>query len=68
MFMKKPKHRIFDYEPRFYDPTKDEREKLKRRMGFARYRKSIGKRHSPIKIVLIILVVLLGYLKLTGIM
>lgn len=66
MFMKKPRHRTFDYTPRFYDLAKDDKEKIKRRLGFTRKAKYQRKKRSPlIWIVLLILIIYL-YLKFGG--
>jgi hypothetical protein len=66
--MKKPNHRKFDYEPRYYDPSKDKDEQLKRRLGFSRRRKSIGKNGGVVKTIVIGIIVLLAYLFLSGIL
>jgi len=58
MLMKKPKHRIFDYEPRFYDPSKDETEKKKKRLSF---KTSHSRRKSKSNIFLIALIILVLY-------
>lgn len=34
-FFKVPKHRVFDYKPRFYDPEKERREQRRRELGLA---------------------------------
>ena len=67
MFMKKPRHRVFDYPPRFYKPEEDEKERKKRRLGFSRQRKFQSKKRNPlIWLVLLILIVYI-YLKLSGV-
>jgi len=66
MLMKKPRHRIFDYPPRFYKPEDDDKERRKRRIGFKRQLKmKRGKGNSVVWIVLLALAVFI-YLKLTG--
>ncbi len=60
MLMKKPRHRIFDYTPRFYDPGTDPAVKKKRRLGFSKKRKYNNKRKSPV--IWLVLVLLLVYL------
>lgn len=67
MFMKKPRHRIFDYEPRFYNPKKDETEKRKKKLGFrsARQHSSLKRRNNLVWIVLFLLTIVV-YLKLNG--
>jgi hypothetical protein len=65
--MKRPKHRVFDYPPRFYKPEEDERERKKRRLGFSRQRKFGTRKRNPlIWLVLLILIVYI-YLKLSGV-
>ena len=67
MFFKKPKHRVFDYPPRFYNADKDKNEKLKRKLGFRRQMKSAKKKKSPIIWLVFVVVAVYIYLKLTGI-
>lgn len=64
MLMKKPKHRIFEYTPRFYKPEKDEIERLKRRLGFSAKRKALKRKRSPIVWLVLIFAILYLYLKL----
>ena len=65
MFFKRPNHRIFDYQPRFYDPDTDEDERRKRRLGFKRRSKALRKKRNPLIWLLFIIVVLFIYLKLS---
>lgn len=58
MLMKKPRHRIFDYTPRFYKPEEDEKERLKRRLGFSRQRKFKPKKRSTIIWIVLSFIVL----------
>jgi ATP/ADP translocase len=67
MFMKKPRHRIFDYTPRFYKPEQDEKERRKRKLGFQRQRKILRHKRSPILWLLLIILVIYIYLKFTGV-
>lgn len=60
MLMKKPKHRIFDYPPRFYDPEEAEKERKKRKLGFTRQRKFKPRKRSPI--IWIVLLIMIIYL------
>lgn len=46
MFMRKPRHKVFDYTPRHYKPEEDEDERRKRRLGFQRTRKYIKSKNS----------------------
>jgi uncharacterized membrane protein YvbJ len=64
MFMKKPRHRIFDYTPRFYDPETDPLERKKRQLGFRTQRKNISRKKSPVLWIALILVIIFILLKL----
>jgi len=66
MFMKRPRHRIFDYTPRFYDPQTDKDERLKRKLGFSRQRKYRGRKRSPIIWLVFILIVIYLLFKFGG--
>jgi len=67
MFIKKPKHRIFDYSPRFYNPQEDPVEKRKKKLGFKKELKSVRKKKSPVIWILFIVVAIYIYLKLSGV-
>jgi uncharacterized membrane protein (DUF106 family) len=67
MFFKKPPHRIFDYTPRFYKPEDDKDEKLKRKLGFRRQLKMNRNKKSPMIWLLLVIIAVYIYLKLTGI-
>ncbi|MDZ7624003.1 MAG: hypothetical protein U5J96_06095 [Ignavibacteriaceae bacterium] len=67
MFFKKTPHRIFDYTPRFYKPEDDKDEKLKRKLGFRRQMKMNRKKKSPMIWLLLVIIAVYVYLKLTGI-
>jgi hypothetical protein len=64
MFMKKPRHRIFDYTPRFYNPDTDPVERKKRQLGFRSTRKHISRRKSPVLWILLIIVIVFILIKL----
>ncbi len=66
MFMKKPKHKVFDYTPRFYKPELDEKERKKRKLGFSSQRKLIQRKRSPLLWIILVLMVIYIYLKLIG--
>lgn len=68
MFMRKPTHRIFDYEPRYYSPSEDKDEKLKRRLGFSRKKKSISKKGGLSKSIILAILIIICYLILSGIL
>jgi len=64
--MKKPRHRIFDYTPRFYKPEDDTEEKRKKRLKFRYARKHKTKTRSPIIWLIFIAIVVYFYLKFGG--
>jgi len=66
MFMKKPRHRVFDYQPRFYKPEDDPLEKKKKKLGFTRSRKFTSKKRSSYGLLLFIVAAVLLYLKYKG--
>jgi cytoskeletal protein RodZ len=65
--MKRPKHRIFDYTPRYYNPENDPKEKQKKKLGFSKHLKLKRKKRSPIIWILFILAVIFIILKLNKI-
>ena len=66
MLMKRPRHRIFDYTPRFYKPETDEKERIKKRLGFSRQRRINRKKKSPLIWLLFVIAVIYLILKLQG--
>jgi hypothetical protein len=66
MLMKKPRNRVFDYTPRFFNPESDKDERLKRRLGFSRRAKILRKKKSPFMLFLLIILVIYLYLKFSG--
>ena len=66
MLMKKPRHRIFEYPPRFYKPQDDPQEKLKKRLGFQSSRKFKHKKKSPIIWIVFIIAVIFIIITLSG--
>jgi len=66
MFIKRPRHRIFDYTPRFYKPEEDSTEKRKKKLGFKRQLKSGRKKRNPIIWGIFVLAAIYIYLKLSG--
>jgi len=66
MFMKKPRHRIFDYTPRHYKPEEDRAKRMKRRLGFSRQRKYKSRQRSPIILLIVVAIVIYLILKLSG--
>lgn len=67
MLIKKPKHRIFDYTPRFYKPELDEQERKKRKLGFSSQRNKLRRKRSPIVWLIVILVIIYLYLKFASV-
>ena len=63
---KRPPHRIFDYEPRFYDPETDDSEKRKKRLKFRYARQHARKKRSPVVWLILILLIAFIYLKFAG--
>ncbi len=68
MFIKKAKHRVFDYQPRYYDPSKDENEKRKRKLGFRSNLNRRSSRASLIKLIVMILFILYLFLYFNGLL
>lgn len=66
MLMKKPRHRIFEYPPRFYKPEDDPQEKLKKRLGFQSSRKFKHRKKSPIIWIVFIIAVIFIIIKLSS--
>jgi len=67
MFFKKPRHRIFEYPPRFYKPEEDQDERRKRKLGFRRHQKIKKHKRSPLVWGVLALLAIYIYLKLTGV-
>lgn len=63
MFMKKPRHRVFDYPTRFYKPDEDPKVKQKKKLGFTRNLKHRQRKRSPIIWILFLILVVFLYLK-----
>ena len=66
MLMKKPRHRIFDYPPRFYKPEEDEDERRKKRLGFSKMRKYHQKKKNPIIWIIFIILIVFIIFKLSS--
>lgn len=64
MLMKRPRHRLFDYPPRFYKPEDDEKEKKKRKLGFSRQRKFKHRKRSPVFWIVLLMFIIYLLLKL----
>ena len=66
MFIKKPAHRKFDYQPRHYDPQQDKTEQRKRKLGFKSNKAKRGNKNLPIAYIIMLLVILYFFLKFNG--
>ena len=66
MLMKKPRHRVFDYTPRFYKPERDELNKKRKRIKFNSVRKYQKRKKSTVIWLVLIILILYIYLKLSG--
>ena len=64
--MRKPKYRKFEYQPRYYNPEKDDREKRKKRLKFRYVRSTKPRRTNQLIYLVIFLFALYVYLKLAG--
>ncbi|MGA8263531.1 MAG: hypothetical protein WB779_03730 [Ignavibacteriaceae bacterium] len=65
--MKRPTNRVFEYPPRFYKPEDDERERKKRKLGFSRTLKTNRRKtRSPLIWIILLIIIILVYLKLSG--
>ncbi len=67
MFMKRPRHRIFDYTPRYYDPELDPKERKKRRLGFSRNISTKRKKRSSAIWIILVIIIIFVILKLNHI-
>jgi hypothetical protein len=66
MFIKKPTHKKFDYQPRYYKPEKDEELKRKKKLGFrSNYRKKTSTK-KPYAYIIMLAIILYIFLKYNG--
>jgi uncharacterized membrane protein (DUF106 family) len=66
MFIKKPTHRKFNYEPRYYNPEKDEELKRKQKLGFrSKYRVKTSTK-KPFAYIIMLAIILYIFLKYNG--
>jgi hypothetical protein len=69
MFIKKPTHKKFEYQPRFYKPEEDSSERRKRRLGFkSSYKDSSYSKKNPIMFIIMFLFIIFLLLKWNGIL
>ncbi|PLX30569.1 MAG: hypothetical protein C0600_08015 [Ignavibacteria bacterium] len=61
MFMRKPQHKKFEYQPRYYDPSKDEDARRRRQFKFEHNTRRGS--HRPLIVLLLFFV--LAYLLYT---
>lgn len=66
MFIKKPTHKKFDYQPRYYKPEKDEELKRKKRLGFRTNYRSKTSTKKPYIYIIMLAVILYIFLKYNG--
>lgn len=59
MLMKRPEHKKFDYQPRYYNPDKDKQQNLKDRMNIARRAYTIRKKNNKILIYFLITILII---------
>lgn len=62
MLMKRPEHKKFEYQPRYYNPDKDRSQNLKDRMNIARRSLNLKKRNYKIYFyfILALIIIFLG--------
>ena len=63
MLMRRPRHKSFDYVPRYYDPEKDE---VRKKVNFHRKSSVRLKKNNLVRNLMIFVVVLLTFLYLIG--
>jgi len=68
MFIKKPSHRKFDYQPRFYNPELDKEKRRKQRLGFRSNYKNKTVPKKPLAYILMFLLILYFFLKYNGLL
>lgn len=67
LFLKRPKYREFDYQPRYYTPEEDQVEKRKKRLKF-RYNRTVKKKGGKMYTYLVLFVaIIIFYFWLNGI-
>ncbi len=66
LYVKRPKHKSFDYQPRFYKPEEDEREKRKKKLKFRYVRSTSHKRKVPYFWIVLLIIVAFFYYKFGG--
>lgn len=60
---KRPRHKQFNYQPRYYDPVKEERERKRRAIRFeSKVRRGQGRSIAMYAAILFVLFLLLIYL------
>ncbi len=68
MFIKKPKHRTFEYQPRHYKPEQDPEERRKRKLGFKSSRTKVSSKKSPFVFIVMLIIIVYLLLKYQGLL
>jgi len=66
MFIKKPRNRKFDYQPRYYKPDQDKEERRKRKLGFRSNYKNKVQSKKPVAYIIMLAIILYIFLKYNG--
>lgn len=66
MLYKKPNHKKFDYQPRYYNPSTDQEERRKSRLKFKPSFKEKSNRKNPFLLILLFLFIIYLFLKFQG--
>ena len=66
MFIKKPSHRKFEYQPKHYKPQLDEEEKRKRRLGFSSAYRNKTSSKKPYVYIIMVAIIFYIFLKYNG--
>lgn len=64
MFLNKPTNKKFNYQPRFYIPEKDDKERKKRKLGFRNHRSTRKKGKSSLYWIIFFAIIAYLYLHL----
>lgn len=59
MLMKKPEHKKFEYQPRYYKPEKDKSENFKERFELTRRYYSLNKKNNKIFIYFVFILIII---------
>jgi len=67
MFFKRIQHKRYDYQPRYYDPEKEDKHKLRKRINFQRGKYTRRKKNSRMLFYILIILGIVYLLFYTGI-